>query len=98
MKRIGPPKLPVLFFAFLLFTPGFAALAQLDPDPNSSEPVLLTQADGHLLANYGPAIRDPRTPGKWKTAFEPDSTVVIYASNFAFMPGEGANSLRVYGI
>jgi uncharacterized protein (DUF1800 family) len=98
MKRIGRPKLPILFFAFLLFIPGFAALAQLDPDPNSPQPYLLTQADGHVVANHGPAVRDPRIPGKWRTAFEPDSTVVIYATNFAFMPGEGANSLRVYGI
>jgi uncharacterized protein (DUF1800 family) len=87
-----------LLSALSLFILTGPAFAQLDPDPNSPEPVLLTTTDGRAIANYGPRIIDPTRPGKLEPAFDPGSTVVLYAANFTFLADEGANSLRVYGI
>jgi len=78
------------FFAVNIFS-------QLDPDPNSPEPILLTLKDSpRALASSEKAILDPRRPPKSVDDFESGSRVVLYAMNFDFLPGEGSNSLRVY--
>jgi uncharacterized protein (DUF1800 family) len=74
---------PLFFLSALIFAN--LAFAQTDPDPNSPTPLLLTG-------------KGDRVSGRTRTVFEPNSTVVLYASNFDFLPGEGANSVRVYGI
>lgn len=92
-RRLFPP----LFFLSALFLAN-VAFAQTDPDPNSPTPVLLARKDARAIANYGPGTIDLKSSERIETAFEPDSLVVLYATNFNFLPGEGANSIRVYGL
>lgn len=87
---------PLVLLSALIFVT--TVFPQLDPDPNSPTPVLLSGKGGRAVANYGPSIPDPRSNERTRTVFEPDSIVILYASNFDFLPGEGENSLRVYGI
>lgn len=100
MPRAELRKLTWLFFsAAFVSVLALSASAQIDPDPNSPEPVLLTfKGSPRALASAESARLDPRNPGKPSEAFAPDTRVVIYAMNFNFLPGEGANSLRVYAV
>ena len=100
MPRVTSRKLTwlvssaVFFFLFVL-----TVSAQIDPDPNSPEPVLLTFKESpRAIASAEKVTIDPRKPGNTPEAFAPDSKVVVYAMNFDFLPGEGANSIRVYGV
>lgn len=70
--------------------------AQSDPDPNSPAPVLLMQKDSkRVLAipvpRFGPA--DPS--GRGDDTFEPGTDIIVFATNFDLMNGEGANAFRV---
>src|SRR5262245_2935578 len=100
MPRVISRKLTWLISATaFLFTLGLSISAQVDTDPNSPEPILLTMKESsRALASSEKATIDPRNPGKVSDAFAPNSKVVIYAMNFDFLPGEGANSVRVYAV
>lgn len=98
MHRVTPRKLH--WFISAAFSLTFFAVnifSQLDPDPNSPEPILLTLKDSpRALASSEKATLDPRRPPKSVDDFESGNRVVLYAMNFDFLPGESANSLRVY--
>jgi len=85
----------VAFCAF--FAVGTPLFAQLDPDPNSPQPFLLTQKENiRVLAEPDGPRMNPKGISDRETVFEPGSRVILYAANFQFMAGEAANSLRVY--
>ncbi|MGH9946411.1 MAG: DUF1800 domain-containing protein [Pyrinomonadaceae bacterium] len=90
-------RLPTVIFAISIFC--FSGFAQIDPNPNSPEPVLLTKnTSARALASSDLRYRDPKELARSSDeAFIPGTKVVLYATNFAFMRGEGANSIRVYG-
>lgn len=74
-----------------------AAAQDIDPDPNSPTPVLITEnGSSRALATIkeGKGISGlSKVSGE---AFEIGSRVIVYAGNLEFMDGEGANSLRIY--
>ncbi len=78
-------------------TAGIAAQGEVDPDPNSPIPVILTRDDSTraLAQPEGAKVRGnlSRTGDQ---AFEPESKIDIYVTNLALMPGEGSNAFRVY--
>lgn len=82
----------VLVAALILAIPVFAQ----DPDPNSPAPVLLTQKDGkRVLAIPAPRFGHAAPTDKGADAFEPGTDIIVFATNFALMDGEGANAFRV---
>lgn len=88
----------IVFAASLLLLTGFRVVAQSDPDPNSPTPVLLSQEGStRALAVTESGSLDKKSLYSKEGSFEPGSTIVIFATNFQFMRGEGANSLRVLG-
>ena len=78
------------------FVFGSEVNAQDDPNPNSPEPVLVTQ-DGstRVLATAEPVFNGSLVGSK-DDFFEPGSRVILYVGNLEFIEGEGANSLRLY--
>lgn len=88
-------SLVAAFCAF--FALGTPLFAQLDPDPNSPQPVLLTQKENiRVLAEPDGYRLNPKGIPDDGAFFEPGTKVILYAANFQFMAGEAANSLRVY--
>ena len=78
---------------------GVVVSAQADSDPNSPVPILLTEKQSSRALTSGEDILiDPRNPGKTADAFAPNSIVSVYAMNFSFLPGERANSVRIYAV
>jgi uncharacterized protein (DUF1800 family) len=98
MRRVYSQWTLCLLSILLLFGLNGVISAQIDPDPNSPQPVLFTSRDGRAIANTAPTIIDPSKTRKLESSFPPGSSVVLYASNFVFLPGEGANALRVYAV
>lgn len=86
------------FFAILVFILPVLGIAQFDPDPNSPQPILLTDSRvARALTTTEQKAQDIRSAAKNSaTAYEPGSKVVLYAANFDFLPDEGANAVRVY--
>ncbi|HEY0461194.1 MAG TPA: DUF1800 family protein, partial [Pyrinomonadaceae bacterium] len=85
-----------VFFIILLLA--FPALAQLDPNPNSPTPVLLTAPDSTralAVKETGKLLSD-RLPAAQTNAFALYSTVVLYVANIELMTGEAASAFRVY--
>lgn len=73
-----------------------SAFAQSDPDPNSPVPVLLTQKDSkRVLAIPAPRSETADPTDKGAEAFEPGTDIIVFATNFDLMDGEGANAFRV---
>lgn len=74
-----------LVFVFLLTCP---ILAQVDPDPNSSTPVLISAQD---------TTHASETSGTFRGKLPAAQRVVLYVANIELMEGEGAIAFRAYG-
>jgi len=84
--------LPTLIFFFSL-----AANAQIDPDPNSPQPILLTDEKfGRAISTESKSVDISSLSGMELVAHEPGSKITLFAANFDFLPGEGANAVRIY--
>ncbi len=83
----------VCFVSFLLVVP---ILAQLDPDPNSPTPVLLSEADVSRALVTDSKINSKGVPNIKSQPFKLNSKVNLYISDIELMAGEGANAFRVY--
>ncbi len=91
----------------ILFLFSFTASAQTDPDPNSPVPVLISQKDSvRALAHLkDQPFNSFKTSGKTNSDFGDDSDVsafdyntniVIYITNYELLSDENANAFRVY--
>ena len=74
--------------------------AQLDPNPNSPTPVLISTADSvHALATRNPIkqVRQYEAASRVTPAtFDLNARTVLFVRNVRLMNGEGANAFRVY--
>ena len=88
-------------FTFLAVSTAFAQGDEVDPNPDSPTPVLLSEAAStRALAVAGDesferAAVFARGGGKAR-AFAPDATVQLFVTNLSLMSGERANAFRVY--
>ena len=71
--------------------------AEVDPDPNSPTPILLSAKGSTraLAVPEGSLSRVDLTKIESR-AFDPNARVVIFVTNLAMMADEGANAFRVY--
>ena len=85
-------------FAFFAAVFAVAAVAQEDPNPNSPTPSLLSSPDRTRVLAVNTRGWDGGVPTSGGTVFRPSRTnsVTIFVSDLQLMPGEGANSVRVY--
>lgn len=80
-----------------IFLAAFPIFADVDPNPNSPTPVLISEPNS-LRALAVPANKifgGYLSKGRAK-AFAPNSTVTIFVTNLDLMTGEGANAFSVY--
>jgi len=75
-----------------------SVIAQEDQDPNSPEPILLSEKDSTraLAVSIDKPLRSQKSRIATTTAFYPNQKVEIYVTNVELMEGEGANAFRVY--
>ena len=75
-----------------------AVFAQDDPDPNSPQPVLLSDTGGSRILAVNTRGWDGGIPSSGRTVFQPSSrtSITMFVSNLPLMDGEGANAFRVY--
>ena len=88
----------ILSASFVIFLLSFVAMAEIDPNPDSPTPVLISESKDSLRALATSPDRLGRTnlSSLKSRAFMPNSRVVLYATNFEFLADEGANSVRLY--
>lgn len=74
------------------------ASGQVDPNPNSPTPIVLTEETSTRALTELPTrgLRSAGRSGTKESAFQPGSKVNIYVTNVELMDGEGANAFRVY--
>ena len=85
-------------FPFLVAIFAAAALAQEDQNPDSPTPALLSSADKTRILALNTRAWNGGVPSSGGTVFRPSRTnqVTIFVSNLQLLPGEGANSVRLY--
>lgn len=66
---------------------------------NSPTPILLSETDSTRALTENPFGREFGRTGKTvePKAYQPGSTITLYVTNLALLPGESANAFRVYG-
>lgn len=75
----------------------FSIFAENDPNPNSPTPILLSEEGSNRALAIEPARAGRVNLSKIRSrAFQPESRVIIYATNIELMKSEGANAFRVY--
>lgn len=94
-SRFSRLRFQITSAAFLIFLLAFSAFAEIDPDPNSPTPVLISKSGStRALVN---ALESPDRRSSSKTeAFKYNSEIVLFVTNVELMNGEGANAFRVY--
>ncbi len=81
----------------LVAVAALGAFAQDDPDPNSPTPILLSETESiRALAQPLKSARRTNPSRITPQAFDANTKIVLYATNFELMEGEGANAFRVY--
>lgn len=84
------------FAIFLLVFPILAA-QDIDTDPDSPTPVLLSEASSNrALAAGDNSLRRLNLAKIESRAFMPESKIVLFVTNIELMEGEGADAFRVY--
>ena len=81
--------------AFLIFLMAFPVLAQLDPDPNSPTPILISKS-GSTRALVNSMENSDRRSSSKSEAFKYNSEIVLFVTNIELMNDEGANAFRVH--
>lgn len=89
-----PRRILILFTAVHLLV--FTAFTQIDSDPNSPVPVLLSATESTSRVMAVPFSKSSRTAKAAPGAFAPNSTITLYVRNIRLLDGEGANAFRVY--
>ena len=89
-----PRRALILFIAVNLFV--LTAFAQIDTDPNSPVPVLLSAADSPTRVIAERVSKSAGTAKAAPGAFAPNSLIILYVGNIRLLEGEGANAFRVY--
>lgn len=84
-------------FVFSILLTAAPISAQLDPDPNSPTPVLLSvEGSPRVFAKRTVRTRTYSIKGPSLERFPAGSKVVLFVGNLDLMEGEGANAFRVY--
>lgn len=86
----------IISAAFLIFLSSFPVLAQLDPDPNSPTPILISKSGSTRALVNSMEISDRRTSVKGDEAFKYNTKIVLFVTNIELMETEGANAFRVH--
>lgn len=92
-SRLALSLQSVCFFILLLIVP---TAAQIDPNPNSPAPVLLSEREISRALVTGSKDKLKGVPKSKSKAFKLNSHINLYISNVELMKGEGANAFRVY--
>ncbi|HUR98423.1 MAG TPA: DUF1800 domain-containing protein [Pyrinomonadaceae bacterium] len=89
-------KLYLFPFFAAIFTVG--VFAQEDQNPNSPTPGLLSSADRSRVLAVNTRAWDGGIPSSGGLVFRPSRTnqITVFVSNLQLMPGEEANSVRLY--
>ena len=81
--------------AFLIILLAFSVFAEIDPDPNSPTPILISKSGSTRALVNRLESTDRRSSSK-SEAFEYNSEIVLFVTNIELMNGEGANAFRVH--
>lgn len=82
---------------FLMFLLVLTAFAELDPNPNSPTPILISQPDStRALAKSADTFGKRNFLKAPTDAFQLDQKIILYVTNIDLMKGEGENAFRVY--
>ncbi len=86
----------ILSVSFVVFLLVFPTLAQVDTDPNSPTPILLSESNSTRVLATAATNFSRRNLSKIKSrVFSPHSNIVLFVTNLDLMDGEGANAFRV---
>ena len=96
-SRKSLPLLRVLAACMLVSLGALGVKADVDPDPNSPTPILLseTRSTRAVAVPEGDISRIDLTRTESR-AFDPNARVTLFVTNLTLMPDEGANAFRVY--
>jgi hypothetical protein len=87
----------ILSVCFVIFLAAFAASAQIDPNPDSPTPVLISQKDSlRVLATSVDQTEGEILTPTDRQAFMPNSIIVIYITNVDLLADEDAGAFRLY--
>ncbi len=87
----------ILSVCFVIFLAAFAASAQIDPNPDSPTPVLISQKDSlRVLATSVDQTEGEILTPTDRQAFMPNSRIVIYITNVDLLADEDAGAFRLY--
>jgi uncharacterized protein (DUF1800 family) len=97
MSKKSPVYWQILSACFVVFLAAFGVFAQIDPNPDSPTPILISQKDSlrALAMNAERRGREIPTPAT-NQAFMPNSKVVIYVTNVDLLEDEDAGAFRLY--
>ena len=86
----------ILSVSCVVFLLVFPTLAQVDPDPDSPTPILLSESNSTRALATTAANLSRQNLSKMKSrVFSPDMKIVLFVTNLDLMPDEGANAFRV---
>ena len=87
----------ILSVSLVIFLSLIPALAQIDPDPDSPTPVLLSEPNSTRALAAAADNSSRLNLSKSKSGvFYPHSQILLFVTNLDLMQGEGANAFRVY--
>ena len=87
----------ILCVSFVVLLLVFPTLAQVDPDPDSPTPILLSESNSTRALATTTANFSRLNLSKIKSrAFYPDSKIILFVTNVDLLQDEGANAFRVY--
>lgn len=83
--------------ALLMILPVITVSAEIDPDPNSPSPILISKADSdRALVNSIEQMQRRSTKVLADEAYKYNSKIILYVTNIELLEGEGAGAFRVY--
>ena len=89
----------IILAQFVVFITTFVAFGQIDPNPNSPVPMLLTHDESNrALVSVGSERAGSRMTRGSGRIFNWHDKIELYAANLDMMAGEGANALRIYAV
>lgn len=96
--RLLSQILATCFVIFLFVCPLLAGVdGDADTNPDSPTPILLSEENStRALADTESFFSRPNLTKLPSRAYEPDSNVVLFATNLDLMPGEDAGAFRMY--